>query len=225
MPKKQQVKKPNLTPLQATIILARRGNKEILPRLRKVLDNQPELWQHFGNLTLQTQENWLQLIAGKDLYLSESLRRHLDSLRNDLAGPTSNPLERLLIDRILACQVQVLYFDAHEGQNPGGQNLKLDRYRLERQDQAHRQFLSAVKTLATVRQLAAKAIQVELIHRHAVAAPTASLIGGAYGEQPMPHNRLGGSFDSEPTKPLNGRNRINGHGLCKRAELEESAVP
>jgi hypothetical protein len=147
----RQAKLAEVSPLTATIELARRGRKEILPQLRQTLDEHPELWQHFGNLALQTQESWLQLIAGKDLYLAESLRRHLDAMRSELAGPDTSPLERLLVDRILACHVAVLYFEAVETTNPGGENSRVAKYRMQRQDQANRQFLASVKTLATVR--------------------------------------------------------------------------
>ena len=90
---------------------------------------------------------------------------------SELGGANAGALERILVDRILACHVAVLYFDSHEAQNPGGQNAKLDEYRMKRQDQAHGQFLSAAKTLAIVRQLAAKTIQVELIQRPPVKVP------------------------------------------------------
>ena len=211
VPKEPEAKKLDISPLQATILLAQRGRKEILPKLREALDNSPELWRHFGSLTLQAQASWIHLIAGKDLYLAEALRCHLDSMREDLAGPNASSLERLMVDRILACHVQVLYFEAHEAQNPGGRNPKLDQYLLTRQDQAHRQFLSAVKTLATVRQLAARTIQVELIHTPVGQACTKPIIASpANGDQPGMDNVQ----TTEPKKmPVNGVNRINGMGM------------
>jgi hypothetical protein len=161
----EEAKKPDISPLEATIMLARRGNKKILPTLRRTLEEHPELWQHFGNLALQAQESWLQLIAGKDLYLSESLRLHLDSMRAELAGQNASPLDKLLVDRILAAHVQVLYFEAVDTADPTGENNRVARFRMDRRDQAHRQFLSAIKMLATVRNLVARTnvIQVELL--------------------------------------------------------------
>lgn len=160
-----------ITPLVATIVLARRGRKEILPKLRQTLDEHPELWSHFGDLCHQSQEIWIRLIANKDLYLLETIRRHLDAMRKELAAASSTPLERLLVDRILATHVQVLYFEACEAQILSGRNPKLDDYRLRRQDQANRQFLTAVKTLAAVRQLMSRTVLVELIPRQAESTP------------------------------------------------------
>jgi hypothetical protein len=209
----QRPKKPDLTPLEATIILARRGNNKVLPMLRRTLDEHPELWKHFGNLTLQTQENWLQLIAGKDLLLAETMRLHLDAMRTELAGTNPSPLDQILVDRILACHVQVLYFDAMETTDPTAENMRLARYRMDRRDQAHRQFLSAVKMLATVRNLVARTtvIQVELLNPPVVRSPATPIVPMAGGEQPSMYdgrangakNRLNGAGS------INGRNRVS----------------
>ena len=145
-----------ITSLEATIILARKGNKKVLPMLRRALDEHPELVIHYGSLTLQVQENWLQLVAGKDLLLAETMRRHLDAMRKELAGANPSLLDRLLVDRILACHVEVLYFGAMETTDPTAANTRVARYRMDRGAQAHKQFLSAVKMLATVRNLVAR---------------------------------------------------------------------
>jgi hypothetical protein len=175
-----------MTPLEATLTLARRGRKEILPKLREVLDQHPELWQHFGNLARQAQESWLSLIAGKDLYLAESLRRHLDTMRAELAGPAPSALDRLLVDRILAAHVQLLYFEAVDTTDPSGENARVARYRMDRRDQANRHFLSAVKMLATVRNLVARTniIQVALLHPPMARSPVAPILATANCDEP-----------------------------------------
>ena len=207
-----KTKKLNLTPLEATLILARRGNKECLPRLRRALDEHPELWQHFGNLALQSQESWLRLIAGKDLYLAESLRRHLDAMRSELAGPSPSPLDKLLVDRVLACNVQVLYFDAIETTDSTAENMRVARYRMDRRDQAHKQFLSAVKMLATVRNLVARTqtIQVQLINPplvHPPATSSAPIVGARGGDEPVIGN---GQAAGVGVNRWNSRNRMAG---------------
>ena len=201
-PEPEQTRRPTVSRLEAVIELARRGRTDYLPQLRQALDQHPELWMQVGSLTLQAQETWLQLIAGKDLYAAETFRRHLDSMRSELGGASASPLERILIDRILACHVQVLYFESHEAQNPGGQNPKFDKYRAERQNQAHRQFLSAVKMLATVRNLVARTnvIQIELLHPPAASSPVAPSMYMHDGEQA---NGFSGRVD-----------RFNGHRMA-----------
>ena len=214
-PEVETTKKPSMTPLEATIVLARRGDKKVLPMLRRALSEHPELVSHYGSLALQTQESWLQLIAGKDILLAESMRLHLDTMRSELAGSHPSPLDRLLVDRILACHVQVLYFEAMETTDPTAENMRLARYRMERRDQAHRQFLSAAKMLATVRNLVARTnvIQVELLHPPVVHPPTPSTVPSAKAKQP---NKCDGYVngaidrsDRKPGKQVNG-NRMAG---------------
>jgi hypothetical protein len=166
-------------------------------------------------LNLQAQESWLTLIAGKDLLLAESTRRYLDARRSELAGANPSPLERLLADRVLACEVQLLYFDAHEGQNPGGQNSKLDEYRMKRHDQASRQLFAAAKTLATVRQLMSRTVVFSVVQQQPPAPSVPGFIPGVkVGEDSatatsavaptMAANRLG--------KSSGGVNRLNATG-------------
>ena len=162
------------------------------------------------------QQNWINLIAGRDLYLAESLHLNLDMLRADLAGPHPSALERLVVDRVLAAHLQTAYFDAYEAQRPGGQNAKLDQYLLKRQDQAQRQFLYAAKTLATIRQLAARTqtIEVRLINPPMVHSPVAPIITKANGEEPIAKAQT-----MQPEKssvngsawPINRINGVNGH--------------
>ena len=205
-----------IPPIDAMLIAARRGCIEIVPKLRQVLDEHPELVSHYGSLTLQVQENWLQLIAGKDLLLAETTRRHLDAMRSELAGPKPSPLDKLLVDRILATYVQVLYFEAMETTDPTAENMRVARYRMDRRDQAHRQFLSAVKMLATVRNLVARTnvIQIELLHPPMVHSPASPIVPSANGEQPNRYNGhtngTANRFNIEATEPVNGANRING---------------
>jgi hypothetical protein len=190
-----------MTPLERAIYRARQGDPEGLPDLQKQLDANPEVWQHHGNLAMRVQESWLKLIAGNDPFQLETLRRHLDATRNDLAGAAPSPLERLLADRIAACYVQVLYFEAHEANPSGGQHAKFDKYQMSRHDQANRQYLAAIKMLATVRQLVAKTatIQVEMIHRSVPETPKRPIIGGTNGEQPR----------TSTAEAVNGHNRVN----------------
>ena len=97
MTAKNYTRKVNVTPLQATIELAKRGRKELLPQLRQFLDEQPELWEYYGNVARQAQANWLKLIGGTNLYMQETMTRFAEAQRADLAGPDASPLERLMI--------------------------------------------------------------------------------------------------------------------------------
>jgi hypothetical protein len=49
------------------------------------------------HLARQSQAAWLQLIAGPNLLLRESVERKAEQLRAELAGPEPSPLEGVLV--------------------------------------------------------------------------------------------------------------------------------
>jgi hypothetical protein len=87
------------------------------------------------------------------VWAEESLIAKAASLRAELAGPNSSPLNRLLVERVIACWLQVYYADAIVGATEQCTFAQGD-YNQRQQDRAHRRFLSAIKTLATVCRLA-----------------------------------------------------------------------
>src|SRR5262249_26961279 len=72
--------------LESLVQRAQQGDECVLPELRQVLDAHPELWQRCGDLALQAQTAWLQLISGKDLLLREAVQRKLDQMKEELVG-------------------------------------------------------------------------------------------------------------------------------------------
>ncbi|MFO7905996.1 MAG: hypothetical protein R6U98_25275 [Pirellulaceae bacterium] len=101
-------------------------------------------------------------MAGRDnLAFREGLKRKLAALRAELEGPNPTPAEKLLVDRVVACWLQVQEADVRYAQS-GNSNPQQANYHLKRQDHAHRRFLSAMKTLAMVRKMALPALQVNV---------------------------------------------------------------
>jgi hypothetical protein len=138
--------------LQGLVQRAEQGDETALPELRAALDANPWVWERYGDLAQQSQAAWLQLIAGPNLLLRESVERKAEQLRAELAGPEPSPLEKLLVERVVACWLQVQYADASYAQlqNPSpGQHTAA----LKRQAGAQQRYLHAIKTLATVRKL------------------------------------------------------------------------
>src|SRR4051794_36738638 len=90
---------------------ARQGDASVLPALRQALEADPSLWETYGDLAVQAQAAWLDLLAGKNLLLSEAVQQKLGALRAELGGPSPSPLERLLVERVVACWLQLHYAD------------------------------------------------------------------------------------------------------------------
>lgn len=142
---------------------AKQGRREVLPTLRQALEDHPELWQHYGNLGLQAQANWLQLIGGENLYLKECLERHCEALRTELAGPEASPLEKLQVERIVALNLQVNYFEALVARQEAATEGKVPDYLHQRHSAADRRLQDAITQLAKIRRLLPHTLRVDLV--------------------------------------------------------------
>jgi hypothetical protein len=81
---------------------------------------------------------------------------------NRLAGPEPSVLERLLVDRVVACWIQIEYADLAYAQLATTLTSGHRDYLQRRQDRAHRRYLSAIRTLAQVRRLVEPVVQVNI---------------------------------------------------------------
>jgi hypothetical protein len=151
-PPKQDGEDQVLERLQRLVVRAEQGDESVLGELRAALDVNPWVWQRYGDLAQQSQAAWLQLVAGKNLLLLESTRRKAEQLRAELAGPGPSPLERLLVERVVACWLQTNFADASYAQLKGNSPAQ-HTAALRRQNSAQQRYLQAVKALAAVRRL------------------------------------------------------------------------
>jgi hypothetical protein len=148
--------------LQAILDRARAGDKSVLPELKRILDDNPFLWQENYQLVSLVEQGWLDKISDKNLLLSQSIRRQVEALKKDLAGASPTPLEQLLSERIVAAWLAMQYADLSDSTNdPSGS--KVAEMRLKRVESASKRFLAATKTLAVVRRLT-HGLKIEIRH-------------------------------------------------------------
>ena len=96
-----------------------------------------------------------------------------------LAGPGPSPLERLLVERVVACWLQVHYSDASYAQLKGT-NPAQHTAALQRQNSAQQRYLQALKALATVRKLLRPGLSpVDLAMRPVPERPAGRLAGAS----------------------------------------------
>ena len=142
---------------------AQEGDEKALQTLTKFFDGtRPDLWKQWGDFAALCQRIWIERISGDQLLFREALKREQQDLREDLAGPNASSLEYLLVDRILACWLQVYHVDAQYAQSLGEITFEEAEYLQRRTDRAHRRFLSAVKALAQVRRLLGTSVQLNV---------------------------------------------------------------
>ena len=142
---------------------AKAGDETALARLRQQLDAVPQAWEEAGNLALQVEHVLTRLAAGENAVIREAIERKLGRLKADLRrDDLSPPEERLLVDRVAICWLEVHYADTVHAHHVKTCNPPLLDCLQRHQDRAQRRYLSAIKTLVQVRRLLVPLVQVNI---------------------------------------------------------------
>jgi hypothetical protein len=139
-----------VTELRALSRRAQAGDPAALPRIRDILDAHPEVWRYVGDLAALAERVWAEVLAAGDPLAAESMRRTAAALRAELAGEHPSALERLLVDQVVACWMEVKFLECRAA-DPGRGSLDQANFRLKRLESAQKRYLAAVKTLTDVR--------------------------------------------------------------------------
>jgi hypothetical protein len=155
---------PTLEEMDDFLRRAREGDASTLPSLKKLVEDPAIVDALGGDLAAEVQESFVSAAAGKNLAFKTSLNRKLANLRSELAGSNVTPLEKLLVERIVACCLQLHLADIQFAQ---AKNLTIRQgeYLQNRMDRAQRRYLSAIKTLALVRKMAIPVLQVNIARK------------------------------------------------------------
>jgi len=143
-----------LAEIKAVAARAMSGDAAAVPRLREILAEYPTISQSHGNVAAHAERAWLDLAAGNDLYLRECVVKFAEDLRTRLTRPTASPVERLLVERAVACWLQMHYVAAAEAHAIGAkEGPRLLEYRAKRQARAQRMFQASLSALVTMQKL------------------------------------------------------------------------
>jgi hypothetical protein len=126
----------------------------------KMMDAAPELVEIYGSTARHLLGSLLESYKHSPP-AREAVRRKVERVQADLAGPDPTPLERLLAERAALCWLQVYRYEASYEQ-ARDLSLRQADFHQRRIDAAHKRFLSAVRTLAQIRKLALPAVQINL---------------------------------------------------------------
>jgi hypothetical protein len=150
--------------VQQLIERAQQGDAKTLPALREVLKNPAAVDRMGGDLARQAQLTLIHQFSGQNLLFKESLTRKLDLLRAELAGTSPSPLERLLVERVVACWLHLHHLEmTYAGKE--SMSLELGAYYQRSISAAQKRYLAAIKTLALVRKLAVPVLQVNIARK------------------------------------------------------------
>jgi hypothetical protein len=171
------------TELQHLVAAAQAGDAAALPALRKLLRERPEVWREIGELSQRAEDALLDLAGPDQVLIKESIRLKLAELRDELGSSTAPALERLLVDRVTLCwlQVHLVELALVEVQRCGQQATPAGKEALKRLDGAHRRFLTSVRTLAVVKKLLKPPVSpLDLLGRPVAEG---SVVGGRLGKR------------------------------------------
>ena len=199
---------------------ANTGDPAVLAALRKTLDENPQIWQAVGNLSLHARMVMVDALAGGDLFAKDSLMRHAADMEKNLAGPSPSALERLAVQRIVACWLET-HYAALQGPEPTGNTLKHAKFALQLKESAEKRFHAAIKSLALIRKM--------LPSNAVIEAKPAQDTTAAPAPSPITTPAAKGSVNSKGS--INGNGSTNGHRrsippvLLRGANSENGHVP
>jgi hypothetical protein len=154
---------PSVEDIKKIVEKAEKGDKKVLPALRKLLDTHTGLTDYYGSLADAARHELVKRIGGeKNLAVQEVYTRKLDAMGRELSGQEPSPLERLLVERIVMCWLHLYYAEAIYVQNMGDFTLGQADFHQRRITKAPNRYLSAIRTLVQVRRLGIPAVQVNI---------------------------------------------------------------
>jgi hypothetical protein len=154
------------------------GDETPVPRIRELLKSPEPVGLLGGDLAEQVILAFTRQMAEKNVGFREATRCKLELLRAELLGDNPTPVERVLVERVLACWLQVQDAELRTAQEPNAY-IKLADFHQRRMDATNRRFLVAVKTLALVRKLAVPVLQVNIAKEQVNVATNAVVTTGA----------------------------------------------
>jgi hypothetical protein len=189
---------------------ANAGDDTALAMMRKTLDSCPEIWQNVGDLAKHAQQAMVKLIAGDNKLVSESLLRKAAEMKTELSGPSPSKLEKLAVERIVACWLEMEYL-ATAYPVAKGETLGQAKFALKQKESSERRFNAAMKSLTTLRALLPSGDTQPSDHHESKGHADAK--SRMNDKQSKPHQELNATH-----KP-----RVNGHPNNRlKAYLEES---
>ena len=127
----------------AIVAAANRGNPEALERLREVLDANPDMRRSIADLGRHCASVLIELVAGNNALLRESLRLQVAEFQAELLGEAPGVLREMATQQVINNWLFLSYL---EMVCPTPES----RQELQRREAAQRQFDRTVKTWKTV---------------------------------------------------------------------------
>lgn len=134
---------------------ANAGDPNAVARLRQLFDDHPEIWEQIGDLAKHAEVTLARGVSKGEVVMFESVRRMVKKLKRELGDKDATPLEKLAIQRVVICWLELQYAAA-VFPIVTGKPTAADTFGVKQKDSAQRRFDAALKSLASLRKLLPK---------------------------------------------------------------------
>src|SRR5262249_6343659 len=114
--------------LWALVKRAEKGDAATLPALRKLVQDPANVHLFGGGLAETVESSFIKGLGGENLVFRTALSRKLEVMRAELLGSDPTPVERLLVERVVACWLQVQDAEVRFAQGQGNLSIKQADY-------------------------------------------------------------------------------------------------
>lgn len=163
--------------LELLVRQAEEGDTQAIEQLRKEFsEGRVDAYlNRVGDMARHAEEALLEAATGEQLLMRRGIRRQMEAMRRELAGPKASPLERLLVERVVLCWGWDTFLDTLAPQSlkiikkhfPTGlkEMTTFGDYITRQQNHAHHRLLEAAKVLAQIRRLEVPVIQLNVAEK------------------------------------------------------------
>jgi hypothetical protein len=146
--------------------LADIGDAKALELLRKRHRDDPRAALKIGDLAAAALRLRLaQMLDSKAAGTSLAIEVKVESIIREIVGENPTPMEYLLAQRVAMCWLDVQDHECRYANLDQDSSPKRYEWRSRMLDRAHRRYMSALKTLATVRRLNVPMVQVNIAEK------------------------------------------------------------
>jgi hypothetical protein len=133
-----------------------------LEALKKILDENPKVWQSAGNLTIGMQKGIVSKHFSNSAFVQESIERYLLELRNQLGWKDATELEKILIRQVCLCWLNLHITEARKLETTSGNHSMREGIYWEKAlIAAQKRYLKAVETLGKMQKIVAQTKEIQ----------------------------------------------------------------
>lgn len=186
---------------------ANRGDRQAQAALVKYLDAHPELWGVFGDPARHAEMSLVESIANGEWLTTQAIPRRAAEMRRQLSRPSASPLEKLAVQRLVACWLHLQHVESMCARADG--KLEGAKLWLQRQQQAHKLYAAAEKSLLLIQGQMPLPVQPTAVDKVEVSKSLPEANGAEPKEESSePAGTVSGAFSEDPVAEFNGVNRI-----------------